>query len=368
MAAVNAMRTMLNRIGFTIAASQVIVDEQGLDSLDEIRLLTDDEIDSLCKVIRRPGGQIPGPNPGDPPVNNPGTPVNLRAENHLKLLAFYLRHQERVSRRAAAADITLDTIRALRELRDFELSYRPPDDPPAINAKDWPKTMESLHEYLRSYLGDRKIPLAYVVRKDEAVPDDDPPGQYATVQDAMIARARQFTIEADGTRTIDAVYLTNREKVYKIIAKITRDHPCWTYVKPAQRTRDGRMAYLGLYQHFLGPNNVDNMATMAEDKLKSTVYNGEQRRWDFEKYINMHKSQHSIMEGLVEHGYTGIDPRSKVRYLLDGIKTDKFDSVKTRIMSDATLRNDFDSCVTLYQDFIKQTVKAKSTLLWGSPS
>jgi hypothetical protein len=29
-------------------------------------------------------------------------------------------------------------------------------------------------------------------------------------------------------------------------------------------------------------------------------------------------------------------------------------------MSDATLRNDFDSCVTLYQDFIKQTFKSKS--------
>jgi ribosomal protein S13 len=122
MAAVNAMRKMLNRIGFTIAESQVIVDEQGLDSLDEIRLLTDDEIENLCKVIRRPGGQIPGPNPGNPPVNNPGLPDNLRAENHLKLLAFFLRHQERVSRRAASADITLDTIRAFRELRDFELS------------------------------------------------------------------------------------------------------------------------------------------------------------------------------------------------------------------------------------------------------
>jgi hypothetical protein len=121
------------------------------------------------------------------------------------------------------------------------------------------------------------------------------------------------------------------------------------------------MAYLGLYQHFLGPNNVGNMATMAEDKLKSTVYNGEQRRWDFEKYINLHKSQHSIMEGLVEHRYTGINPHSKVRYLLDGIKTDKFDFVKTRIMSDASLCNDFDSCVTLYQDFIKQTFKSKST-------
>jgi heptaprenylglyceryl phosphate synthase len=91
----------------------------------------------------------------------------------------------------------------------------------------------------------------------------------------------------------------------------------WTYVKPAQRTRDSRMAYSGLYQHYLGPNNVDNMATMAEDKLKMTVYNGEQSHWDFEKYVNVHKQQHSTMEGLVEHGYTGIDPRSKVRYLLD---------------------------------------------------
>lgn len=101
------------------------------------------------------------------------------------------------------------------------------------------------------------------------------------------------------------------------------------------------------------------MAAMAEDKLKSTVYNGEQRRWHFEKYVNVHKQQHSIMEGLVEHGYTGIDPRSKVRYLLDGIKTDKFDAVKTRIMSDERLRLDFDGCVTLDQDYIRQTTKTR---------
>lgn len=332
-----------------------------MDVLDEIQLLTDDEIESLCKVIRRPGGVIPGANPGDPPVNNPGTPINLRAENHLKLLAFYLRHQKRISRVVNVANITLDSIRTLREQRDYESSYKAPDDPPTINAKDWPKTMESIQEYLRSYLGEQKIPLAYVVRKDEDVPAIDPDGSYATVQDEMIARAKHFSLGADGIRVPDPTYITNREKVWEIMSKITRDQLCWTYVKPAQRTRDGRMAFEGLYKHFLGPNNVDNMATMAEDKLKTTVYNGEQRRWDFERYINVHKSQHSIMEGLVEHGYTGIDPRSKVRFLLDGIKTDKFDSVKTRIMSDAGLRNDFDACVTLYQDFIKQTVKSKTT-------
>ncbi len=78
MAAVNAMRTMFVRIGFTNAAARVIVEEQGMDTLNEILLLTDDEVENLYKVIRRPVGTVPGPNPGNPPTNNPGTPANLR--------------------------------------------------------------------------------------------------------------------------------------------------------------------------------------------------------------------------------------------------------------------------------------------------
>ncbi|KAI2510107.1 hypothetical protein MHU86_4274 [Fragilaria crotonensis] len=353
----------MTRIGFSEQAAQAIVEEQGIDTLEEVLLLSDEEIESLCKVIRRPGGMIPAAEPGAPPVANPGVNVTQRAEGHLKLMAFYLRHQARVSRVVLAPQITLNSIRMVRDLRELESTYKAPTDTslPTINAKDWPKTMETIEEYLRSYLGERKIPLAYVVRKTVEVPDaaNDPSINYPTIQDEMIARAPHFSVDGDNVRTPDPIYLVNREKVWDIISKITREHSCWTYVKPAQRTRDGRMAFQGLYQHFLGPNNVDNMATLAEDKLKNTVYNGEQRRWDFEKYVNVHKQQHSIMEGLVEHGYTGIDPRSKVRYLLDGIKTDKFDAVKTRIMSDEQLRSNFDGCVTLYQDYIRQTTKSK---------
>lgn len=102
-------------------------------------------------------------------------------------------------------------------------------------------------------------------------------------------------------------------------------------------------------------NNIDNnMALMAEGKLKADVYNGEQWHCDFEKYINVHMSLHLIMEGPVEHGCTGLDPRSKVWYLLDGIKTDKFNSYKTHIMSDATLQNNFDACVMFYRDFLNR--------------
>ncbi|KAI2512366.1 hypothetical protein MHU86_2028 [Fragilaria crotonensis] len=355
------MRAAMVRIGFSEQAAQALVEDQGIATLEEIRLLSDDEIESLCKVIRRPGGTIPPPAgaaAGAAQVQNPGVQVNLRAELNLKLLSFYLRHQVRVSRTVAVASVTLDNIRSIRELREFESTYKNPDDLPTINPKDWPKTMEAIDEYLRSVLGERKIPLAYVIRKNEDIAPDTE--TFPTVQDEMIGRAPHFSINAEGVRVPDPVYLVNREKVWDIVSRITRKEAAWTYVKPAQKTRDGRLAYQGIYAHYLGPQHVDNMATMAEDKLKNTVYNGKQRRWDFEKYVNVHKQQHSVLEGLTEHGHVGIDPRSKVRYLLDGIKTDKFDAVKTRIMSEERLRSDFDGCVTLYQDYIRQTSKTKS--------
>ena len=55
-----------------------------------------------------------------------------------------------------------------------------------------------------------------------------------------------------------------------------------------------------------------------------------------------------------QHGYSGIDERSKVRHLTNGIKTKALDSVKTQILSSAALRNDFSACVNLFQDFIDQ--------------
>jgi ribosomal protein S13 len=104
-----AVRTALVRIGFLDAAAQAITDEQGIDSLEEIRLLSDDEISNLAKLICRPGGVIPGQvNAAGNAVPNPGIQVNARAETNLKLAAFYLRHQVRIGRTVTQADVTLE--------------------------------------------------------------------------------------------------------------------------------------------------------------------------------------------------------------------------------------------------------------------
>ena len=61
----------------------------------------------------------------------------------------------------------------------------------------------------------------------------------------------------------------------------------------------------------------------------------------------MHLKQHQILEGLVPHGYTSIDPGSKVPHLNSGIKTTTLDAAKSRIISDEDLCADFARCVTL---------------------
>jgi hypothetical protein len=78
----------------------------------------------------------------------------------------------------------------------LESTYKAPSDSSlsTINAKDWPKTMETIKEQLRSCLGERKIPLAYVFRKVGEVPNvvEDALTNYTTIQDEMIARAPHY--------------------------------------------------------------------------------------------------------------------------------------------------------------------------------
>ena len=87
-----------------------------------------------------------------PVIQNPGIQVNQSAEGHLKLMAFYLRHQTRavnIVRKFCELRVCVNR-RAARPQRE---TYQQP-----INAKDWLKMMETVKEYLCSYLGKCKIP------------------------------------------------------------------------------------------------------------------------------------------------------------------------------------------------------------------
>ena len=193
MAELQAIRDALERIGFSEEASDYITGDQGLDEVEEFRILSDSEVENLCKNTRRPGGIINNPNRGrnnPATIPNPGVPVSLKAENNLKLMCYYIRHQDRVSRTVRIQDIDSEAIRNLRHLREEEDKHEDPGDLPTIG-RDWARNMETIKEWIRQYIGVTGVSLQYVLRtpmevKPEAEDDSD---NYDSLMEEMIVRA-----------------------------------------------------------------------------------------------------------------------------------------------------------------------------------
>jgi hypothetical protein len=133
--------------------------------------------------------------------------------------------------------------------------------------------------------------------------------------------------------------VNNTLKVWEIMSNICGNNSCFVYIKPALRTNNGQEAYMLLFDHFLGPNNVGNMAGAAETKLTGTLYNGEKKRFTWEMYVRIHTEHHSVLNGLKDYGYAGIDDSSNVRHLVKGIKTTELDFCKTQGISIPALRD-----------------------------
>ena len=123
MADVVALHAALTRLGFSAKASVSVTNDQGLDTLDDLKVLTNDEIESLCKVVRRSGGTVLNPNAGDTgqpaTLSNPGEKVLLGAELNLKLACYYLRFKDQTSRVVGSPEINLVNACELQNHRDW---------------------------------------------------------------------------------------------------------------------------------------------------------------------------------------------------------------------------------------------------------
>ena len=372
MARALSVRNMLQRMGLSMeAATEVVnVNGQNLSVLEDFLQLEDKDVETLCRVIRRPGGVNAAGN------QNQGMQVSAMAEANLKRMCYQLRHHTRVSRPVVWADITLASVRALSAQAEMEASHKDPTTLPVMDPKNWTKNFEAIDEYFTGLRGYKKSPLRYVFRP-ELVPAlaavDPPTGTVGSLHishdDEMCARGPIILAgavvgpDAETLGPFAPSFVVDRAAVWEKLAEILLTNDAFTVIKAAKKTRNGRLAYQLLYAHYLGPNNVGNMAGEAENILKTAKYDGEKRQWNFEKYALTHLRQHLILEALMAHGYVGIDPGSKVRFLVAGIRCTTLDAVKTRICSDESLRSDFARCVTLFKDFVKQNAQTANAQL-----
>jgi hypothetical protein len=193
MSSVNAIRKMLERLGFSEAASTYLIGTCGIDSLDEIAYLDGiEDVYNTIKVVTNPGGTLmTGSGTTMVTSRNNGIPVSIRAVANLKLCVYYLKHMERVQHQPIANAINLVLVRSYRDQQRHEVGFKNTSEEPEINDKDWPRTLEKIKEYLASRYGVTGATLDYVFRPDIAIKPEaeDPAENYETVDQEMTSKA-----------------------------------------------------------------------------------------------------------------------------------------------------------------------------------
>ena len=70
-----------------------MVEDRGIDTLQDLCFLKDGDVEALCKNAECPGGAAGGNNRGA----NLGHLVSQKAEMNIKLAAYYMRYSEKIS-------------------------------------------------------------------------------------------------------------------------------------------------------------------------------------------------------------------------------------------------------------------------------
>ena len=111
MAATVAMISLLGRLWFTPLASDVLVNQQGINQLYELELLTDKEVNQLAKLLRNPGGNEENPDADAADQPPTGHIVPMLAVRNCKLAVFFVRHTKRTMRTILPGHVTITRIR-----------------------------------------------------------------------------------------------------------------------------------------------------------------------------------------------------------------------------------------------------------------
>jgi hypothetical protein len=316
----------------------------GFVNYDSMAEFTPTEVTEVCRTLRKQN-----------------MIVSFTAEKELKLLCYGLALERTCNREwIPPIEVEHDLWKARQQLlKDYTT--------PTVNFDvetykgNWPKIMEGLEDLIREFRGvSTKAPLTYVIRKDPVCPadigglteylDSEFGGDYDKM---LVARCLHFKDNYSSSGGYMPTYIQDNAVVFRILLKVFRTQPAYTFIHPFAKVEDGRAAWFALINHYLGPNNANNLATRFETELRALAYHGERRRWTFEKYSNKLVELVNSLNDLKAYGYAGIDNASAVRYLMNGIKTKDLEVMQGQINAKAS-KIELSDAITEVKDYLVQ--------------
>ena len=313
------------------ANTRAQLQQEGIITVEDLSDFDVSELKQIAENLRKPAGRIPDPAAGavgGPPLGAtvPTPPFVFGAKSQLRLKAAsnIVRYYETVGR-----VLTPSMIRWGTEIKVFNqhwttLVTRKDEDKPEVPkiTKGLPVTKwsEAFRDFLGRYVGIRFIPLVYVVRILVDVPVVPPPLMnnqpysivHGSVEDELIARASHD----------HANYRDDTATVYYCLEEATRGTSYAGSIKPFQRRRDGRGAFLAIVNQYAGNDKWQAELTKQDDLLHTRIWKG-QSNFPLERFVAQHRNAYISMSQCAEHvPFQLPNQQTRVTYLLDGINCD----------------------------------------------
>ena len=97
MAIIIVTNNIYMRLDITIAVTSLLSGTQDINGTQELIILTNVNVDSLCKLVRLPGGMVPNLAGHGAQFVTPYCGVSIQAITNLKLACYFIHHQTRNS-------------------------------------------------------------------------------------------------------------------------------------------------------------------------------------------------------------------------------------------------------------------------------
>ena len=207
--------------------------------------LANEGITTLCSVLRRPGGMI-NDAVGNA-IRNPGIPVSALAERRLKIVIHIARlYARRITRTLTPVMITIDEVGNVQTLMERNVTHKNPTIIHKVgDTKAMIELLEDPDSHLSNFTEENHVPLPYVYQP--VVPplpeQDDPRGDYVSVENEMIAQASHALPPYAVNNAALAKILKDMVSEFKDVITWARDSFC---------NCDGRQVMLDWMLHFCG--------------------------------------------------------------------------------------------------------------------
>jgi hypothetical protein len=333
----------------------VQLQQEGITTVDDLMDFDKDTMEQIAANLRRPAGRIPDPNPAAAPgatIPTPSFVFGAKSQKRLITASKLLNYYDAVQRNTTVANLQWTPV-----MKNFEIQWKALEDKKSADEPEVPKITKALpiikwteafRDYLHRMIGVRTIPLAYVIRPTVAVPPIGPIAagaphslEHEAIEVELIARASHA----------HPLYREDNSSVYYKLEEATRATSYAASIKPFQRTKNGREAWLALSNQYAGKDKWEAEIKRHEQLLHTRLWKG-QSNFTLDRFIAQHRNAFVSMQAAAEHiTYQLPNEHSRVGYLLDAIQSSDaglqaaMASIKTDQDPDG-LRNNFESAAT----------------------